>query len=214
MSRTLAALALLLPTTALAQEAPGAPGECTTCIAPAPVAKPVDLQRRFGVSARAVSLSLAPTGDGGDALKSEYGGGGVAVSYRISRRWEVALALDALDAPEGPDLHSTSITARFHLTPHRRWDWYVLAGIGMLHEAKLEGEERAEDPGRGRFHLGGGLARRWRSWSLAAELHSVAVAPRSDEAMSTALSTTTPTTMRADEGLSGGELTIAATFFF
>jgi hypothetical protein len=150
----------------------------------------------------------------GSEAKSEYGGGGVAVSYRINRRWEIALALDMLDAPQGPDLHSTSITARFHITPHRRWDWYALAGIGVLHEVPLEGSEQAEeDPGRGRFHAGIGLARRWQKWSLAAELHTVGVGPKeTSEAMSTAREA--PTAMNSKDTLSGGELTLAATFFF
>jgi hypothetical protein len=221
----LTALALLIPATAVADEmAPtepiAAPGACTTCVA-APVAapRPSDMQRRWGVSARAVSLSLYSQRSGSSEINtSEYEGGGVAASYRISRRWEVSVALDALDTTTGPDLHSTTISARFHLTPHRRWDWYLIAGVGVLHEAPLEGQEHAaKDPGRGRFHMGAGLARRWHKWSLAAELHSVAVAPKDPAAapMSTSHATTpTPPAMATEERLGGAELTIAATFFF
>jgi hypothetical protein len=228
MSRIAFAL-LLIPSIAAAQ-APGedmpAP-EAAEAIAPAPEAptaapaiaplhgpfaavvavpppKPVELSKRFGVAARMVSLGLS---DG--TTDSEYAGGGIAASYRINRRWELVLALDALDAPEGPDLHSTSIEARFHLTPYRRWDWYALAGIGALHEVPLEG---AEDEGvsRGRVHAGLGLARRFRSWSVAAELHTVGVGPRDE--MATSRKASTP--MTTEDGLSGGELTVAATLFF
>ncbi len=167
--------------------------------------KPADLRKRWGVSARMVSLALS---DG--TTDSEYSGGGIAASYRINKRWELVLALDALDAPEGRDLHSTSLDVRFHITPHRRWDWYGIIGVGALHEVPLEGEAD-EGVSRGRMHVGVGLQRRFRSWSLGAELHSVGVGPVTDEAMSTAR-TTTP--MATDEGLTGGEATIAATLFF
>lgn len=225
MSRIAFAL-LLIPSIAAAQ-APGeelpapeaAPAEeitpaPTPAIAPlhgpfaaivtVPPPKPVELRKRFGVAARMVSLGLT---DG--TTESEYAGGGIAASYRINKRWELVLALDALDAPEGPDLHSTSLEARFHLTPYRKWDWYALAGIGALHEVPLEG---ADDEGvsRGRVHAGLGLARRFRAWSVGAELHTVGVGPR-EPAMDTARKASTP---MADAGLHGGELTVAASLFF
>lgn len=170
-----------------------------------PPPKPVDLRKRIGVSARAVSLGLT---DG--TTESEYSGGGIAASYRINKRWEIVLALDALDAPTGPDLHSTTIEARFHLTPHKKWDWYAMVGIGALHETDLDSEEQEDGPSRGRVHAGIGLARRFNWWSLGAELHSVGVGPR-EEAMATRKATTP---MSTDDGLSGGELTVAATLFF
>ena len=170
-----------------------------------PLPRPVELSKRFGVALRMVSLGLS---DG--TTESEYAGGGIAASYRINRRWELVLALDALDAPEGPDLHSTSLEARFHLTPYRKWDWYALAGLGALHEVPLDG---AADDGvsRGRVHAGIGLSRRFRAWSVGAELHTVGVGPR-EEAMPTSRKAATP--MTADDGLTGGELTVAATLFF
>lgn len=204
-------LIFLIPTIAAA-DGSEAPTVCASCVvAPAPAAKPVELRHRIGVSARAVSLGL----DDG-TTKSEYGGGGLAVSYRLSRRWELALALDALDAsgaPKGarsPDLHSTTLSARFHLTPYRRWDWYAIAGIGGLHEVPLEGQDHDDVASRARVDLGVGLARRFPRWSIAAELHAVGVGPV--EQQMTAEKATTP--MATDEGVSGGQLTVAATFFF
>lgn len=194
---------------AAALEAPPPRGPFATVVVAAPP-RPVELQKRIGVSARMVSLGLT---DG--TTTNEYAGGGIAASYRLTRRWELVLALDALDAPEGPDLHSTSLEARFHLTPYRRWDWYGVVGIGALHETQLDDGEHAHDdgPARGRMHVGVGLQRRFRWWSLGAELHSVAVGPKDPvDTMATAR-TTTPTTA-TDEGLTGGELTLAATLFF
>ena len=189
------------------------PSMVPAVVVAAPPARPGDLVKRIGVTGRVVSLGLT---DG--TTETQYGGGGIAASYRINRRWEIVLALDALDAPEGPDLHSTTLAARFHLTPHKKWDWYAVAGIGGLHEVPLEGEAEAnEGVTRGRFNLGVGLQRRWPRWSLGAEFQMVGVGPKEEvtEPMSTtARETTPPTAMAVDEGLSGGELTIAATLFF
>jgi len=204
MSRLLVLATLLIPASAAA-DGTAAPAVCASCVV-APAPKPADMQHRLGVSARAVSLSL----DDG-TTKSEYGGGGLAVSYRLSRRWELALSVDALDAPEGPDLHSSMLSARFHLTPHRQWDWYAIAGIGGLHEVPLEGESH-DGVARGQFQLGAGLARRFPRWSIAAELHAVGVGPREEEMSTAQKAVTTP--MATDEGLSGGQFTVAATFFF
>jgi hypothetical protein len=159
MFRPTLALALLLPTIAAADDAPvygpeAPPTEESAPVEPeapsrvAPVApgvampgpavvvvarpRPADMQRRWGVSARAVSLTLAKAGEGNsEATRTEYGGGGIAASYRINRRWEVVLSLDTLDAPQGQTQHRD--LARSHLTPHRRWDWNL--SVSALHEA-------------------------------------------------------------------------------
>src|SRR5882672_5412053 len=84
-----------VPATASAE----APGECGSCVVPAATASASarrDMAHRLGVGAHAVSLSLY---DHSGADPTQYGGGGLLVSYRISPRWEIALALDALDAP-------------------------------------------------------------------------------------------------------------------
>lgn len=201
------------PVTTPAVEAPGmvpvapARGPFAAVVVAAPPA-PMELRKRIGVSGRITSLGLS---DG--TTETQYGGGGLAVSYRINRRWEVVVALDALDAEQGPDLHSATLEARFHLTPYRKWDWYALAGIGALHEVPLEGEDHDEGRSRARVNLGIGLARRFPSWSVGAELQAVGVGPLEEPEMTaTARSTTTP--MSTDEGLQGGQLTIGATLFF
>lgn len=194
-----------------------APSVCASCVVmpsvPAPAPRPVEFQHRFGVAARGVSLSL----DDG-TTKTDYSGGGIALSYRLNRRWEFAATLDMLDAPQGPDLHSTTFEARFHINPLQRWDWYALAGIGALHEVVEAdgGNNDQEDPKpRGRFHAGVGLERRFPRWSLAAELRAVGVGPKEEATMDTAVMKETPASpMATEDKLSGGELTVAASFYF
>jgi len=213
MSRLLTVALILSPLTASADgtEAPSVCASCVVAPAPAPVPRPVELSHRWGVAARAVSMSLADAADN----QTEYSGGGFAVSYRIDPRWELALTFDALDAPEGPDLHASTLTARFHLAPLRRWDWYLLAGIGAMQEVPLEGESADQAPTRGTFHAGVGLARRFPRWSLAAELHGLGVGPAdSTAAMTTARESMPTSPMATDDNLSGGQLTVAASFYF
>jgi hypothetical protein len=203
-------LALAAPASALADAPGGAPGECTGCVVPpaapaTPAERPADMARRFGIGARVVSMSLAPKG----GAQTDFGGGGLAASYRINRRWEAALALDTLDAPEGPDLHVVQLSARFHMRPHRPWDWYLLGGIGVVHDAPAEGGAD-QGGGRGQLHVGVGLQRRFRWIGLSAELHMVSVGPRDDAQMAPAAE---PAAM-IDEPRTGGELTLGATVYF
>jgi len=187
-----------------------APGACDTCTVPVSTpATPDDLARRWAIGARAVSLSLE-----GETRSTDYVGGGFAASFRLDRRWEVALAFDLLDAPQGRDLHIAQLSARFHLSPHQAWDWYLLAGVGVVHEVPLESEMEADHgSGRGQVHAGLGLARRFRWFSIGAELHAVGIGPREhDGAMEARQMPGTPPT--TDDGLGGAELTLSTMLLF
>lgn len=203
---TVAFTVATLPAIALAQ----APGECTQCAvpaaAPAPIAAaqaaPDDMVRRIGVGAHVLSLSLD---DHSGADPTQYGGGGLLISYRLSRRWELALAMDGAQSEHGPDLDMGLLMARFHMNPHANWDWYLLAGIGGIHD-------QVADTRRGQFHLGVGVERRWEKLSISAELHGVGVGPI--EPNDTMPIERTDTTAMGDGELGGGEFTIAAMFYF
>lgn len=203
MPRLALVTATLLALTASASADPlgGAPGDCSACVVPVtPPARPADLARRIGIGARAVSVSLAGT---------DYTGGGLAASVRINQRWEVAFTLDALDTPRVPELHAIRLSARFHLTPHRPWDWYLIAGAGVMHDAPSETHPDHGD-NRGQLHAGVGLQRRLPWFGLSAELHAVSVGAL-DHAGE--LPSSEPAAMTY-EARSGGELTLAAMFYF
>jgi len=209
------ALVLAIAPRFASADATGAPSVCASCVvAPAPTPRPVELAHRWSVAARGVSLTLGDPAD--DTSKTTYGGGGLSVGYRLNARWEFLASFDALDAPEGPDLHAAALTARFHFRPLQRWDWYALAGLGAVHEVPLEEGDQmpADPPARAQLHAGVGLARRFPRWSLAAELHAVGIGPEKSPDATTVMREAPGSVMASGDKLSGGELTVAAAFYF
>lgn len=212
----------LVPSLAAAQ--PGAQPAQPAMLGPEPaqvVAAPVpyDLARRLGVSARGLSLG-ATSADSETELS--YAGGGLGVSYRLNARWELVGSIDALDAEQGSDLHVLAVTARYHMRPHQAWDWYVLAGLGVVHEVPEEqtgfapdGGEMTEEhgEGRGQVHAGVGLTRRFRRIGLSAELALVHIAAQ-QEAVVDGAALAMPAAQPLAEELGGATFTLAATYFF
>jgi hypothetical protein len=221
--------------TASAQPAGAAPGACETCYSPAPVAAApapeVDTSRRWGVGLRMTSFAIANRADP-EGEPDQLGGGGLQIRYRFARRWEAELGFDGLShhhdddgatraENEGPELVSTSLAALYHFRPERRWDWYVLAGIGSI--APPDEDDGAQV--RGAFHLGIGIERRWRKIGIGAELRAVGIAPVDGDEAAPATgtarvadpSTTTPAPPaegRDEEGDSAGQFSIRATYYF
>jgi hypothetical protein len=181
--------------------------------------------------------------DNPDAEPDHMGGGGLQIRYRFARRWEAELGVDGLshhehdgddgsigrDEREGPELVSTSLAALYHFRPERRWDWYLLAGIGSI----APPDDDDGDQVRGAFHLGIGIERRWRRFGLGAELRAVGIAPVEDDrgtvggdtappgnTMLTSGETppmTTPVPPEDDDrerGDSAGQFSIRATYYF
>lgn len=225
----LASLALLLaavPAPALAQE--GAPGACAC---PAPMAAPVvvvaptqgwDGHQRWGIGLRLTSLALHQ----GDDTENEvsYAGGGLQLRYRLNARWELELSAEhvAEQSPDGDgpveggqELGSGTLAALFHMRPHSRWDWYLLAGIGGTQDARKDlTDEQREASAQAHVHLGIGVERRFRRFGIAAELRAVGLAPREDgnDAPVAAGAMTTPDAEQPET--SGGQLNLAATYYF
>lgn len=218
-----------LAATAHAQEAGGPPGACACVVptaaaaAPAPRALP-----RWGVGLHMTSLGLAPDGAPEGTEPTKFGGGGFQVTYRVRPRLQLALSIDHLreqreDGTEGDrHLQSVTLAALWHPRPHARWDWYLLAGLGATGDGDpdLSDEER-EATQQGHVHLGVGVERRFRRIGIAAELRMVGIAPREDDDAAEPAPAPgpagTPMTVPAAEeerGLSGGQLTVAASYYF
>lgn len=208
--------------TAAAQGGP--PGTCA-CAAPiAPGVAAADLPR-WGVGLRMTSLTLAP--EGTPDAETEYGGAGLQVRYRVAPRWQLELSFDHLrehraDGTDGDrQLKSGTLAALYHLQPHARWDWYVLAGVGATGDGRPDrsaDQRHASQASHG--HLGAGVERRFRRFGIAAELRAVGIAPpdagHGDKAAPTPTdpSTTIPTQEIERQGQSGGQLSVAATYYF
>jgi hypothetical protein len=232
--RLLPAVALLAaaPATAFAQE--GAPGVCA-CPAAAPpgYAAPMapvvvvaprtqgwDGQQRWGLGLRLTSLALHQ----GDDVENEthYAGGGLQLRYRLNARWELELAAEHVREhdPEsgemiegGRELGSGTLSALFHMRPYSRWDWYLLAGVGGTQDGR-EGltEEQRKESAQGHVHLGIGLERRFRHIGIAAELRAVGMVKEEQEEDARILPAGAMTTEKQEQ--SGGQLNIAATYYF
>lgn len=218
-----AAVLAAAPSIAAAQESPPGACACAAPVAPVVVAVAAPLPT-WGIGLHMTSLTLAAK-ESPDA-KTQYGGGGLQLRYRVAPRWQLELSLDHVreqhdDGTEG-DRHLQSVTfaALYHLRPHARWDWYLLAGVGATGDGNPDLSDEAREASQaGHVHVGAGVERRFRHVGIAAELRAVGIAPpeaddgdkiqpvAGDAAM------TVPSPAEA-EGLSGGQLTIAATYYF
>lgn len=213
--------------TALADGPPGT-CDCTVAVA-APAASPWWDSRRIGVGLHVGGMSVHPEGD--EAAATDFGGGGLHVSYRIAPRWRVELRTDSMQEqlesgePGDAQLGIVTLGAAFHLTPHRRWDWYLLAGFGGASDAREDATEaEVEASAMGVGYLGVGVERRWGRLGVAAELRAIGLSPADDEdaaappAMTDARGATVPGVIddgdAAREPLGGGQLTIGATYYF
>lgn len=212
--------------TAAAQEGP--PGACA-CAAPAApvlaVAAPDPLPK-WGVGLHATSLGLAAERTPDD--QTQYAGGGLQLRYRLTPRWQLELSLDHVreqleNGDEGDrQLDATTLSALYHFRPYARWDWYLLAGIGGMTDGDPEASDAVrEASARGLIQAGVGVERRFRHLAIGAELRAVGLSPRqaaaddAPEAQPTgAPAMTVPTSVIEEDGLSGGQLTIAGTYYF
>jgi len=220
MPHTLTAAAVL--TAALSIHAAAAhaqaPGDCACAAPPDAVVVVAEAPRRFGVSLRLSGLGLHPTATPED--HADFSGGGLAVSYRINRRWGIEVAAEQLaeqaeGAPTGRELQAGSLSAIFHLRPGARWDGYLIAGL----DAVAEVTDRSADPtSYVGAHVGAGLERRFGRFAVSAELRLLGLSPAQREtagSMEPARYSATDTMDPAvDDGLSGGQVSLAGTYYF
>lgn len=212
---------------ASAQAEGGPPGACA-CEAPiAPVTPAVAAPARlpkWGIGLRATSMGLAPESD--PEAQTQYGGGGLQIRYRIRPRWQLELAVEHFTEKleNGEDgtrhLDSVVLSASYHFRPYARWDWYVLAGLGGTSDGAPDiSDEEREASRMGQVHVGAGVERRFRRFAIGAELRGVGMSPP-DEAEAEADPAGAPTAPAMTlpgarlEELSGGQLTIAGTYYF
>jgi hypothetical protein len=208
-------------------EAQYGPGACDCAVAPAPVVveAPPSLPK-WGIGLRMTSMALAP--ESNPDAETQYGGGGLQLRYRVAPRWQLELALDHVtEQLENGDmgtrqLQSATIAAQYHFRPYERWDWYALVGLGGTAngDPEISDEERRASE-QGHVHLGVGIERRFRHFAIGAELRAVGMAPHENEAEDVPVPTepsptgmSIPPSVIEAEGTSGGQFTIAGTYYF
>jgi hypothetical protein len=209
-------------TTASAQEGP--PGACACAIPAAPVVVvAADPLPKWGIGLRATSMTLAP--ESNPDAETEYGGGGLQVRYRLTPRWQLEVSLDHFQErlENGDDgtrqLDSVTLAALYHFRPHARWDWYLLAGFGGTGNGDPEISDEAREASQmGHIALGAGLERRFGHFGIGAELRVIGMAPPEADERDVPLAPTAPSmtvpAAEPDEGISGGQFTIAGTYYF
>jgi hypothetical protein len=192
MKLLLAASSLLVASTAYAQapgeyeEGTGAPGMVAPVVVEPVVAPPKP--RRWSVGLGFGSLSLAPHHS--PEVETQYGVGQLAVRYRATRHLEIELAFaggrEQLDhGHEGDrEVSQAVIGLRYRFSPERRWNWWLMAGMGSLavthHYASDDEREHAQ---QSTLQFGVGLERRWHRFALQLELRAVGVKANDEDAM-------------------------------
>lgn len=209
-------------------EAVAAPGTVApVVVAPTP---PPPRPRRWSVGLGIGSLSLAP--HDAPEVESEYGIGQIAVRYLATRHLEIELAFGGgreklADGQEGDREVSQGVLAlRYRFSPGRRWNWWLMAGMGSLAVTRHEATEEERDfAQQSTLQFGVGLERRWSRFALQLEMRAVGVkAHEGDEVMpvrgdvtGTDGSMTLPPkepTYGANDGMAGGQLVFSGNYYF
>lgn len=130
---------------------------------------------RFGLGVRLGGTSISTNYS---VDPEEYSTAGLAARYRVSRRWELELAidhgqLDNGDGTMGPaEFSAGTISALLHLRPQARWDWYLLGGLGASERRPYAESDWADE--RSHVALGVGLERRFEHLVIGIELRGLA----------------------------------------
>jgi hypothetical protein len=215
--------------TAAPEEAVAAPGMVApVVVAPTP---PPPRPRRWSVGLGIGSLSLAP--HSAPEVETEYGIGQIAVRYLATRHLEIELAFGGgteklEDGEEGNREVSQGVLAvRYRFSPGRRWNWWLMAGMGSLAVTEREASKEARDSAeQSTLQFGVGLERRWSRFALQLELRAVGVKAHDVEDMPvggaitdgnstmTPLPEKPPAPTSANDGMAGGQMVFSGNYYF
>ena len=238
MKLGLAFASLFATTTAYAQ-APGdysyeEPTGAPSMVAPVVVVPtpPPPKPRRLSLGLGFGSLGLAP--HSAPEAESEFGIGQLSLRYLATRHLEIELAFaggreQLGDGVEGDREVSQGVIAlRYRFSPQRRWNWWLMAGMGSLavtrHDASEEEHEYAE---QSTLQFGVGLERRWHRFALQLEFRAVGVKANENEMPVGGTIVTEPGTPLPDRpdgmpssgvgsggGMAGGQLAFSGNYYF
>jgi hypothetical protein len=191
------------------------------------------MAHRWAIGVSIGGMAVAPE-DAPEGSEAQFRVGEISLRYRASRRIELQLALSGgrqmlEDDTEGDLATGTVMLAlRYRFMPEHRWNWYVMGGIGGSVVAPHQSTSAERDAARRPIGaLGVGLERRFQQFALSAEVRAVGLGERED-AMSggpivndggAAPPKPLPrlpasTAAVYAEQLSGGMLTIGASYYF
>jgi len=205
----------------------GAPGMTPVAPLPPPAPPPPPL-RRFSVGLGIGNTSLAP--HSAPENKHDFAVGQLALRYLAGRHLEIELAFTGgtetlEDGSEGyTELSQAVLALRWRFSPQRRWNWWLMAGMGTLAVTRIDAtDDERSAANQSTLQFGVGLERRWSRFALQAELRAVGVAKNQsmDEVTATPYPTNTmnPTPPPYigpvdDGGKKGGQFALTANYYF
>ena len=207
-----------------------APPSMAPVVAPAVVVAPPPPQRRWSVGIGFGNLELAPH-TAPDA-STDFDIAQLYVRYRPWRHIELELALGGGHETDGEysdgyrDVSSAVLSVRYRFSPHRRWNWWLMAGMGSLAVTnEYASDEEREDAGQSTLQFGAGIERRWTRFALQFELRAVGVAPHETGDMAPKVEPAYPTNVmtpppdystpdRSNDGWAGGQFVLSGNYYF
>lgn len=147
---------------------------------------------KWGIGLRTTAQKIKPENYQGEQGENglKLGGAGITFRYRIAKKWTLELTSEKVDSEqlEATRYQRTSkpvtFTALWHMTPQRRWDWYLLLGVGGTEDEvtyrKVDGTTATEKFSEAHVHFGVGVERMWGKFGVGAELRAIGLA-RNDE---------------------------------
>jgi hypothetical protein len=145
----------------------------------------------------------------------------LSLRYLATRHLEIELGLsggrEVLGDMEGDrEVSQAVIALRWRFNPHRRWNWWVMAGMGSLAVTKVGASDDDRNYAQqSTLQFGAGLERRWQRFAIQAELRAVGVAPN-DPSGEVAVPTMTrgPSLDDPWQGKAGGQFALSGNYYF
>jgi hypothetical protein len=196
----------------------------------APVAPPLpERVRRLSIGLGISHTILAPHRDPENA--TQFAGGQVAIRYLLGRHFEIELQLgggqEQLEdgMPGNRELSEAVLGLRYRFSPHRRWNWWLMAGMGTLAVSRVDAsDEEHEAAAQSTLQFGVGVERRWRRFALQAELRAIGVkkddeVPYAEPAIDVPANTMEPLPPKDPSGIDtggkkGGQFALTANYYF
>jgi hypothetical protein len=151
----------------------------------APLPPPPPPLRRFSIGLGIGHASLAP--HSAPEQTTEFAVGQLALRYLVRRHFEIELALTGgseqlEDGTEGSrELSQAVLAIRYRFNPQRRWNWWLMAGMGSLAVTNIYASDDERDAAsQSTLQFGIGIERRWSRFAIQGELRAVGVAKNED----------------------------------
>jgi hypothetical protein len=188
-----------------------APGEYVIAAPPAVGYHDVMADRwSVGFGIGSVSLHAPQTDPTG------YGIGELALRFRLTPHVELESTFGAGDSSDkSTSVGLATLGVRYIFQPRADWNVWVMGALGVL-DVTMDPQASSSTPiERSMAQLGMGIERRFAHFALQAEARAIgASAPKAANDAARADATSTMTPAMATDTLSGGELTLGASYYF